>query len=232
MSRQKRRLRSGDEVSHALDRRVALERMVLGGAGLAVTAVSGVTGTAASQQAQPQKAGEPPWIAGRIRRVVTGHNAQGRSCVISDEMVNIKAEAGSHNLWITSAEEPFGAVRTPIGQAILPVAALAGEPHSGLRPSNAPVVDPPIGGVRWTVAGHLPTTGAERPATNNRVGRHRSATIDFAFVLGSGLVCVLDEQEVKLNLFDLIIQRNTDHAWRNDGKENVPFLSMIVRVNG
>lgn len=225
MSRHKNDRRTVSNRPHLLDRRAAIQHAVTGGSALAMWMSGGLTGAAVGAVAeQSSNAGAPPWMSGRIRRVVTGHNAQGRSCVITDEMVNVG------NLWITSREEPLGAVGTPIGQKVLPTADLSKEPHGPLKPSDAPNVDPPVGGTRLSMSTIAMTTGTPKPAMNNRVGRHRTVTIDYGLVLGNGLVCVLDEQEVKLNQFDLIVQRNTDHAWRNDGNANILVLFNIVRV--
>lgn len=214
MSKRHKGVRSLDEKPHTLDRRAALERTVVGGAALAVAMFGGLPGTgvvpADAQQPQSPCAGQP-WLTGRVRRVVTGHNAQGRSCVVSDEMTNIGY------LWTSSADEPLGTV--PAGEA------------RGIRPTTAPKTDPAVGGSRLSLGTIQPWTQT-KPTAANRIGFHRTVTIDYVLVLSGELVLVLDEQEVKLNAGDFVVQRNTDHGWRNDGKVPAHYLATLVRVNG
>jgi mannose-6-phosphate isomerase-like protein (cupin superfamily) len=220
MSTDRKSTRSAGE---KLGRRTALKRSLAGGAGLLAIVGRGIEPISAEPGLQPPATVRPPALTGRVRRVITGHNAKGRSCVVSDEVVDV----GS--LWISSAAQPLGGPAIAAqggGYRVGP--SPAGEP-GGLLPSDAPNVDPPLGGTRLSISTIAPTKGT-KPAVDNREGRHRTHTIDYGFVLNGKLVCVLDEQEVALNAGDVIIQRNTDHAWRNDGTEGVRVLFTIVRI--
>lgn len=186
-----------------LDRRVMLGCAAAALAGTALGAFT-QTGALAAQAAQGGSDAGP-----RIRRVVTGHNAQGRSFVASDELVSVS------NIWITSASEPVG----PWGP----------REKRGVLPTNRPQIDPPAGGTRWTIATMQPARDP-KPTLQNRQGFHRTATVDYIYVLSGEVVLLLDEQEVLLNAGDTVIQRNTEHAWRVDGNVPARLLVALVRV--
>lgn len=158
----------------------------------------------------PLAQGTPgPEGGARIRRVVTGHNAQGRSCVLSDELVSVT------NMWVTSGSEPLGAWGPAEKRSVLP--------------TTRPQIDPAAGGTRWTIATMQPARDP-KPTLQNRQGFHRTSTIDYVYVLSGEVVLLLDEQEVQLKAGDTIIQRNTDHAWRVDGAVPARLLVALVRV--
>jgi hypothetical protein len=145
----------------------------------------------------------------RVRRVVTGHNAQGKSCVVSDELVD------GRDLWKTSGKERLGPKHPE-------------EPD--FLPSDRPQADPPPGGTWWRLVAYPPTKDP-KPTLANRQGFHRTATIDYAYVLSGEMILLLDVEEVKLKAGDVVIQRNTAHAWRNDGAVLARMLFTLIRVD-
>jgi mannose-6-phosphate isomerase-like protein (cupin superfamily) len=44
---------------------------------------------------------------------------------------------------------------------------------------------------------------------------HRTSTLDFCLILDGEVTLVLDTEEVNLQAGDTVIQRGTNHAWRN-----------------
>src|ERR1700682_5545210 len=91
----------GDKSRSILSRRKWLKRSAVAASSASAISICELLSTAA----QPPQAdsGVSPWLAnGRIRRVVTGINAQGKSFIVSDESVNI------NDVWDTSMEHPFG----------------------------------------------------------------------------------------------------------------------------
>lgn len=49
---------------------------------------------------------------------------------------------------------------------------------------------------------------------------HRTGSVDYGIVMEGEVECVLDDGEVKtLKRGDIIIQRGTNHGWRNSGTE-------------
>jgi hypothetical protein len=134
----------------------------------------------------------------QVRRVVTGNDGTGRSRVVSD------GPAGTPDLWRTSPEVPLGDPGIPLATSIEPVA----------------------GGSRWGVFEIRPN--AEAMAADPQAGFHTTATVDYVTVLQGRLTLVLDDGEVALGPGDCVVQRNTAHAWRNDGPETAVIMAVLV----
>ena len=136
------------------------------------------------------------------RRVVTGHDAQGRSVVLSDGPTPRNHEnefAIFHELWNTRAMPA-------------PVAPTEREP------TERPLVTPPDPNgtiVRITVI-----------KAGERSPMHRTESIDYGIVLEGEITLVLDDSEVTLRAGDVVVQRGTDHAWanRSDAVTKVAFI--------
>lgn len=153
-----------------------------------------------------------------IRRVVTGHHADGRSTVITDGPApNVKQrQAGNAStlLWVTE-ESPAGVsgsadraardigVPPPPCGSIFRIAEFP--PHSGgeVRDHAALLRDFGIG--EDVAPGYPP----RHPAI------HRTRTIDYVIVLEGEIDLLLDDGEVRLGAGDVVIQRGSNHAWIN-----------------
>jgi quercetin dioxygenase-like cupin family protein len=133
-----------------------------------------------------------------IRRVVTGHDDNNVAKVIMDgEAINHKGGASgaqSTLIWITEgapAEMPVGEQVEDLGARIL------GTP-------------PPANGTRFCVITFPP---------GNPGRMHRTETIDYVIVMQGELDMDMDDSTVKLKAGDVMVQRGTNHAWVNRGKE-------------
>ena len=135
--------------------------------------------------------GHPP-----IRRVVTGHDADGTAKVLIDGPATnrrlSKSGGVSTLIWCTD--------RAP---ADIP----AGEDAEdmGARPLGTP---PPPNGTRFTVNDIPP--GRTGPM-------HRTETIDYVIVLSGELEMEMDDSTIRLRAGDVLVQRGTNHAWINRG---------------
>jgi mannose-6-phosphate isomerase-like protein (cupin superfamily) len=152
-----------------------------------------------------------------VRRVVTGHDASGKSVFVSDEAVAPQPQTGFHRFW--------GGDETPRF------------PDDGSLPDNH-MYFPPIGGFRFgmfsippdSVAGsdidsadRLADIEAEAPGLLRYMdlsdpGMHATDTIDFEVVLEGTVVLELDDgAEVTLHAGDTVVQNGTRHRWRSGG---------------
>jgi mannose-6-phosphate isomerase-like protein (cupin superfamily) len=148
-----------------------------------------------------------------VRRVVTGHDASGKSVFVSDEKVAAQTTTGFHRLW--------GGDKTPQF------------PDDGAMPDHS-LYFPPIGGFRFgmfslppaSTAGsdlNLADFEAEAPGLLRYMdlsdpGMHTTDTIDFEVVLEGTVVLELDDgAEVTLHAGDTVVQNGTRHRWRNPG---------------
>ena len=141
------------------------------------------------------------------RRIVTGHDASGRSVVLSDGPTPKTLDVGTaafHEIWI--ADET-------------PAPITASEPEPTDRAVRTP---PPAGGVVVRFTEMAP--GAESPM-------HRTETVDVGVVLEGETWLLLDDgSETHLGPGDAVVQRGTNHAWAN--RSDRPVRMMFVLIDG
>jgi len=171
-------------------------------------------------------------MARPVRRVVTGHRADGRSTVLMDSAApNVKQrKAGNAStlLWVTD-ESPAGAsgsadaaareigVPPPERGSIFRIAEFPPGGGADLRDNEALLRD--FGIDREVARGHPP----RHPAI------HRTRTIDYIVVLEGEIDLLLDDGEVRLTAGDVVVQRGTNHAWLNRG--TVPCRLAMVFID-
>ena len=143
-----------------------------------------------------------------MRRIVTGHDAEGRSRVVSDERVTVGRTFP--NLFKTSGDDPFGPGPEP-------------QPRT-LYPTDSPQLEPEVGGASFQLV-TLPPTSPDAP-----LGWHRTETVDINILLGGELILVLDTEEVTVHPGDAVIQRNTMHAWKNPTDAPVHWAAVLVPI--
>jgi hypothetical protein len=191
-----------------IERRTMLERMLLG-TGVAGAALFGGAGVdlLAAGQAAGAGGGVGISMAQGVRRIITGHNAQGKSYIITDDRV---AKGTFPNLYKATGEMPLGP-------------GPAAEPHT-LMPTDAPNLEPALGGSSLNFVTLPPSAKGAKP------GWHRTMTLDYNVMLGGEMVLMVDEGETKIFPGDVVIQRNTLHAWRNDTTSPVYWVAVLVPI--
>jgi quercetin dioxygenase-like cupin family protein len=139
------------------------------------------------------------------RRIVTGHDASGKSVVLSDAPTPKTLDIGTaafHEVWIT---------------AQTPVEIAATEPEPTERPVRTP---PPANGVTVRFTEMAP--GAESPM-------HRTETVDVGVVLEGETWLLLDDgSETPVGVGDAVVQRATNHAWANRSDRPVRMLFVLI----
>lgn len=172
-----------------------------------------------------------------IRRVVTGHDADGDAVVATDgplpTVVELAAIPGTifHEVWSTAA--------TPVSI------------DNGPDPTIGPLcLPPPTDGTRIRFVDIPPDTedflkhGAARMkdafsqvgdinASTVRPGSphplmHRTETVDYGIVISGEITLVLEKGEANLKAGDVVIQRGTNHAWANRSGKPCRMLFMLV----
>jgi len=160
-----------------------------------------------------------------FRRVVTGHNAQGKSILIMDGPApNVHSRGTgatiSTELWTTTT---------------MPANNSGSEDPTVAQPRRLP---PPKNGTIFRVVEYPPDSqriaalrgpdsshdakaeGYARDLKNMRhPGFHKTDSIDYAIVLSGEIYALMDEGEVLLKAGDVLIQRGTSHAWSNRTEE-------------
>ncbi len=138
-----------------------------------------------------------------LRRVVTGHDAQGRAVVKIDDMCG---NAASSREGVTAS-----VVWTTEG---FPVDN-GGEEDAGQRR----VATSESNGTVFRVIEYAPGI---TPRT------HRTESVDYAVVISGEIDMRLDDSEVHLKTGDVLVQRGTIHAWINRG--SVPCVIAFVLI--
>lgn len=174
-----------------------------------------------------------------FRRIVTGHNAEGKAIIQQDSppprVQRVGGDTGPlfYEVWNTTA--------TPA-----PIDAASGEPHE-----NGIKLAPPTNGTRIRVLDIPPDdasfesmTPEERIAHFEEIGAgeavadggnstrhahmHRTETIDYGIVLDGEIVLIMDEGETLCRQGDIIIQRGTNHGWANRSAQNCRIAFILV----
>ena len=175
-----------------------------------------------------------------VRRVVTGHDQNGKAIVMSDgpaPFVHVNAvnpEWYSTDIWRTKAT-PAPIVAMAAETTLGPRRQLPGKNGTVLRINHYP---PESEAVRSMDAEASRKTfaalGNEKAATFGKGGRHplmhRTETIDYAIVLSGEITMVMDETDVHLKAGDVLVQCGTNHAWSN--RSNAPCVIAFVLIDG
>jgi hypothetical protein len=170
-----------------------------------------------------------------VRRVVTGHDAAGRSTFLIDAPTPhvFQRTTGSaivHELWETTAtpaDNRGNADAIARGHRLPP-------PKGG---SVFRVIEYPPDCERLAAIAHeekLADDGSGRAAATDRnnprhPGFHKTATIDYAIVLSGEIFAMMDDSEVLLQAGDVLIQRGTNHAWSN--RTDAPAVVAFVLID-
>ncbi len=169
----------------------------------------------------------------KIRRVVTGHDENGKSVFIIDGNAPAVKEMDSMpGLALTDLWQTNGAPADNTGN---------------LDSADRPVVlEPPANGtifrlvefppdITWRGkadagdafdsigAGHTPVKGSDEPMM------HKTSTVDYLIVVKGEIWAILDDSEVCLKQGDMMVQRGTNHSW--SVRTDEPCLLAAILVN-
>ena len=197
----------------AMDRRTLVTQSLGAaafGALLGSSACMTASAPAGEEQAPATAAAPMPGIAlpQGMRRVVTGNDAEGNSYVVADDRVTIGPEFP--NIFKTTGDDPFGPGPEP-------------EPRT-LYPTDMARIEPEVGGANFHFVALPPTTADAPPVW------HRTETVDIDVLLGGELILMLDKEETTLHPGDVVIQRNTNHAWKNPTNDPVYWAAVLVPI--
>lgn len=152
-----------------------------------------------------------------VRRVVTGHDPEGRSVFVSDERV-------------AATEFPGGGVAFLWGRDSPP-----SYPDDGAQPAWTEAF-PPTGGVRLSYSRLLPGCVEEYDrfvagaVPGDPVpGMHRTSSLDLDVVVEGELTLELDDgAKVVLGPGDVVVQNGTRHRWSNEGTVPVVLAAICI----
>ncbi len=67
-----------------------------------------------------------------------------------------------------------------------------------------------------------------RPDTSRHPSMHRTKTVDYIILLKGEVSMLLDEGEVEMKPFEVLIQRGTNHGWVNHGTETALLMAVLI----
>ena len=168
-----------------------------------------------------------------MRRIVTGHNDNGKSIVTIDgpPARSIGEDVGGlFELWNTD------------GNAIITTDVID-------RADDEIILSPPSGGTKFRyfqinplpegvpkdmlqeiAADAFEKVGAahHRVDTSKHPAMHKTETVDYIILLKGDVTLILDEEEVDIKPFDVVVQRGTNHAWVNNGTEPALLIAVLI----
>ena len=173
-----------------------------------------------------------------VRRIVTGHDGAGRSIVLSDAtsphlLENpVRPGRGLTDLWRTD--------RTPasntgsVDAADRPVTLNPPEQGSVFRffqinpAADEAELTEAEREARYAQAFTAMGASADRHDTSRHPGMHQTRTVDYIILLEGEVTLVLDEGEVELRPFDVVVQRGSNHAWINKGSAPALLAGVLI----
>lgn len=170
----------------------------------------------------------------KIRRIVTGHNAEGKSIIVSDEpsphaLAMVEDPAfGLTNLWVTNSTP---AENSTTGDAAACKVVLAPPKNGSIfrvvefppDMALAPKMD------RAKVFEAMSASGTMDKHEGRHPGMHKTNTVDYAIVISGEIYAMMDEGETLMRAGDCLVQRGTNHAWSN--RSDKPCLIAFILID-
>jgi hypothetical protein len=169
----------------------------------------------------------------KVRRVLTGHDQDGKSIILKDGIApNVLEMASMPGLSLTDLWETKGAPASNEGSTDAAARPVHLEP-----PKNGTILRivefPPDSHWRQNAdarkafdsigAGHAPDKHSADPMM------HKTATIDYIIVLKGEIWAIMEKGEVLLMPGDILVQRGTNHSW--SVRTNEPCIIAAVLVS-
>ena len=174
-----------------------------------------------------------------VRRIVTGHDAQGRAVIQEDgappRVVRIGGEIGPlfHEVWNTQ-ETPARIDRASSEPAEAGIQLAPPKNGTRIRVLDIPPEDDRLKDLTPEEArAHFEEIGAGSASSLGKEGAkhafmHRTETIDYGIVLDGELVLIMDEGETTVRAGDIVIQRGTNHGWANRSDRNCRIAFILI----
>jgi len=150
-------------------------------------------------------------MALQVRRIVTGHDADGKAVVASDERL---AAVSAPNRPHISRCEIWSTDRMPVDNSD---AAAAAQRAGFVKRYN------------YVGSGHGTVVRITEFAPGAPKFMHRTETVDYAILLSGECDLELDDgKTVHMTPGDVVVQRGTMHAWVNNGSVPCVFAFILI----
>jgi mannose-6-phosphate isomerase-like protein (cupin superfamily) len=169
-----------------------------------------------------------------IRRVVTGHDTEGKARVVDDRDVEpITSELmpgyAAYRLWGRDERPTFPDDGSPRR------AATYYPPRDGSRfmvntiPPGELVLPPDLDTAAALGELERQMPGAMAAMEPDTPGMHTTDSIDYVMVVSGEITLELDDgEQAVLRAGDVVVQNGTRHAWRNHGTESCAIVGVAI----
>ena len=142
-------------------------------------------------------------MALRVRRVVTGHDSEGRAVVTIDEVSqNLRSARPRATACVVWTSQGF-----PIDNT--------GEADQGLRETGTTLDNGTVFRILELMPGNSPRV-------------HRTDSLDYAVIMSGEIDMELDGSTTRLKAGDVVVQRGTVHNWVNRGTEPCVIAFVLI----
>ena len=168
-----------------------------------------------------------------MRRVVTGHDEEGKSIVVLDgpPAQSIGEDVGGlFELWNTDGN--LINTKDRIDRADDEI--LLSPPKNGSKfryfQINPTPEGVPMDVLQNMAADAFKKIGAShhRIDTSKHPAMHKTDTIDYIILLEGDVTLILDKEEVVIKPHDVVVQRGTNHAWVNNGNNPALLIAVLI----
>jgi hypothetical protein len=174
-----------------------------------------------------------------VRRVVTGHDAEGNAVFLEDGPVprvrRIGGGRGPLFFEVWNTQESPARIDRSSGEPGEDGISLA--PPSGgtrIRVLDIPPEDASFAEITSEEAqAHFAEVGATEASSHSGPGSrhafmHKTETVDYGIVLEGELTLILDIGETVVRAGDIVIQRGTNHGWANRSGRNCRIAFILI----
>ena len=171
-----------------------------------------------------------------MRRIVTGHDEKGKSIITLDgpPARSIGEDVGGlFELWNTDGKDIISTDNNDRADEDIVLSPSAGGTKFRYFQINPLPEGVPDEVMQDMAAQAFANVGAahHRIDTSKHPAMHKTETIDYIILLKGDVTLILDEEEVDLKPFDVVVQRGTNHAWVNNGNEPALLIAVLVDSN-
>lgn len=171
------------------------------------------------------------------RRIVTGHDASGKSVVAIDTVLtpkvsNLERGVDFYEIWNTAGSPaPVGNEADPTDRPLTIPPPKQGSiiRYVDFLPESAATKTMDAEAARAAFA----TVGTAHASTwkpGQHPMMHRTETVDYGIVVEGEITLILDDTETALKAGDIVVQRGTDHAWAN--RSDKPARMAFILLDG
>ena len=171
-----------------------------------------------------------------MRRIITGHNDKGKSIVSIDgpPARSIGEDVGGlYELWNTDGNDVVSTDAIDRADEDIILSSPSGGTKFRYFQINPLPEGIPDDMLQEIAADAFEKVGAShhRVDTSKHPAMHKTETVDYIILLEGDVTLILDDEEIDINPFDVVVQRGTNHAWVNNGTEPALLIAVLIDSN-